>query len=306
MAFFDHCRFLFVTGKGGAGKTTVSVALALALASRGRRVLLATSGAKERISPLFAGAELTARIEPLASGVWGVLLTPEVALREYGTLVLKSPKLVAALFDNRYVEGFFNGAPGLREWALLGKAWYHATELLPDGTPRFDTVVFDAPATGHGIDMLRVPQVIIAAAPPGRLRADAERALAFLRDPSTSGVVVVSLPEEMPTNETLELLHSLRVDLGLPVAEVVVNSTLEPLFHEREVAFLEPFSELHPSSPGEAALLSAARRALSERTQRESLSRLALVGLPIRKLPRLEGGAGNHAAVLALSAHLQR
>ena len=100
MVSLDQRRFLFVTGKGGAGKTTVSAALALALSARGRRVLLATSGAKERISPLFAGAELGTSIEPLADGVWGVLLTPEVALREYGTLVLKSPKLVDALsFD---------------------------------------------------------------------------------------------------------------------------------------------------------------------------------------------------------------
>lgn len=304
MVSLDQRRFLFVTGKGGAGKTTVSAALALSLSARGRRVLLATSGAKERISPLFAGAELGTRIEPLADRVWGVLLTPEVALREYGALVLKSPKLVDALFDNKYVEGFFNGAPGLREWALLGKAWYHATELSADGSPRFDTVVFDAPATGHGLDMLRVPQVILAAAPPGRLRTDAERALAFLRDPSASGVVVVSLPEEMPTNETLELVHSLRADLGLPVAEIVLNAALSPLFDEREEKLLAPLAELAASSPGEAALVSAARRALSERTQSESVARLSLTGLPLRKLPRLEGGAGDYASVLALSSHL--
>lgn len=304
MVSLDRRRFLFVTGKGGAGKTTVSAALALSLAARGRRVLLATSGAKERLSPLFGGAELTSRIQPLADNVWGVLLVPEVALREYGTLVLKSPKLVDALFGNKYVEGFFNGAPGLREWALLGKAWYHAIELLPDGSPRFDTVVFDAPATGHGLDMLRVPQVIIAAAPPGRLRSDAERALAFLRDPSASGVVVVSLPEEMPTNETLELVLSLRGELALPVVEIVVNSVLEPLFSEDEARLLEPLSELPASSAGEAALVSAARRALSERTQSESLSRLSVTGLPIRKLPRLDGGASDYASVLTLSTHL--
>lgn len=304
MLSLDRRRFLFVTGKGGSGKTTVSAALALGLAARGRRVLLATSGAKERLSPLLGGAELGERIAPLTTNVWGVLLTPEVALREYGTLVLKSPKLVDALFDNKYVEGFFNGAPGLREWALLGKAWYHATELLPDGSPRFDTVVFDAPATGHGLDMLRVPQVILAAAPPGRLRSDANRALSFLRDPSASGVIVVTLPEEMPTNETLELVIALRGELALPVAEIVANSLVEPLFSKAEAAQLEPFAELSPCLPGDAALISAARRALSERTQDESLERLAVTGLPIRKLPRLEAGAGSHAAALELSAYL--
>jgi anion-transporting ArsA/GET3 family ATPase len=175
---------------------------------------------------------------------------------------------------------------------------------LPDGSPRFDTVVFDAPATGHGLDMLRVPQVILAAAPPGRLRSDANRALEFLKNPAESGVVVVTLPEEMPTNETLELVQALRVELALPVAEIVANSLVEPLFSEAEAKALEPLAELSPSSAGDAALVSAARRALSERTQNESLARLAVTGLPIRKLPRLEGGAGSHAAVLELSAHL--
>lgn len=310
MLSLDRRRFLFVTGKGGTGKTTVSAALALALAARGRRVLLATSGAKERLSPLLGGADLKSSIEPLADNVWGVLLTPEVALREYGALVLKSQKLVDALFDNKYVEGFFNGAPGLREWALLGKAWYHATERSPDGSPRFDTVVFDAPATGHGLDMLRVPQVILAAAPPGRLRSDAERALAFLRDPNESGVIVVTLPEEMPTNETLELVLALRGELAMPVAEIVANALVEPLFSDAEGRLLEAFAELPSAasdtavSPAHAALASAARRALAERTQAESLARLAVTGLSIRELPRLEGGAGTQSAVLALSTRL--
>jgi hypothetical protein len=88
------------------------------------------------------------------------------------------------------------------------------------------------------------------------------------------------------------------------VAEIVANSLLEPLFSEAEAERLEPFAERAAQEPGEAALISAARRALAERTQRESLSRLAATGLPIRKLPRLESGAGSHAAVLELAAHL--
>src|SRR5262249_4659712 len=152
------------------------------------RVLVTTSGAKDRLSPLLPGPPLTTRIEPLSTNLWGVRLVPDVALREYGTLVLRSERLVSALFENKLVEGFLNGAPGLKEWALLAKAWYHATEVLESGQGRFDVVLFDAPATGHGLDMLRVPSVILAAAPPGRLRSDAESALAFLRDGAQSGV----------------------------------------------------------------------------------------------------------------------
>ncbi len=157
----------------------------------------------------------TTEIQAIGENLWGVYLVPEVALREYGALVLKSQRLVTLLFDNRYAEGFFHGAPGLREWALLGKAWFHTTETAPDGAPRFDVVLFDAPATGHGVDMLRVPKVILSAAPPGRLRSDAERAYASFQDPSFSAFVVVTLPEELPTNETLELVSVLDGELGL-------------------------------------------------------------------------------------------
>lgn len=300
----DQRHFLFVTGKGGSGKTTVTAALALALAARGRKVLVAASGAHERVSALLGGPALTTRIELLRHNLWGVFLAPDVALREYGALVLKSQKLVDALFDNKTVHGFFNGAPGLKEWALLGKAWYHSVERLPDHSRRFDTVLFDAPATGHGLDMLRVPKVILAAAPPGRLRTDAERAYAMLRDPRLSGVVVTTLLEEMPVNETLELVSALRDELELPIVETIATSTLEPLFSQSEIQMLEPFAlEASTDSLG-AALKSAARRALSERTQADSLRRLEAARLNLRCLPRLTGGASTHAAVLILSRML--
>ncbi|MGC4090600.1 MAG: ArsA family ATPase [Polyangiaceae bacterium] len=300
---FDRRRFLFVTGKGGVGKTTVSAAIAKGLAERGKRVLLATSGAKEGLSQLLGGPRLTTRIEPMGPNLWGVLLAHDVALREYGTLVLRSETVVNALFDNKYVSGLFNGAPGLKEWALLGKAWYHAIETLPSGALRFDAVVFDAPATGHSLDMLRVPKVLLAAAPPGRLRSDAENATAFLKDPESSGVILVTLPEEMPTNETLELEQALREELKLPIAEIVANSCVEELFSDAEDRTLEPFVAAN-ANPPEAALAAAARRALSERTQRECLERLSRLGLPVRKLPRVAGGAGSPSALTALVAAL--
>lgn len=297
----DRRNFLFVTGKGGTGKTTVTAALALSLSARGRRVLVTTSGEKERLSKLLGGQALGPQIELIRPNLWGVRLVSDVALREYGAMVLKSKTLVDALFDNKYVQGFFAGAPGLKEWSLLGKAWYHSVETLRDGTPRFDTVIFDAPATGHGLDMLRVPQVILAAAPPGRLRADAERAYSSFRDENFSGVVVVTLLEEMPTNETLELVGVLRGELALPVAQVIANATLEPLFTPEESVALAQYATLTPKDAAEAAIRAAARRGLAERTQAESLRRLQAQRLEVLSLPRLAGGATNYDAALTLS-----
>jgi anion-transporting ArsA/GET3 family ATPase len=301
MPAFAPRRFLFITGKGGVGKTTVTAALASALAARGLRVLVTVCGAKERLSTLLGAPTLGSAISALSPNIWGVRLVSEVALREYGTLKLKNRVLVDAIFDSKYVTGFLSGTPGLKEWSLLGKAWYHAIEEDADGRPRFDVVLFDAPATGHGLDMLRVPKVIVDIAPPGVLRSDAERAWEMFRDPSRSGVVVVTLPEEMPTNETLELCAALKGELTLPIAELVVNSLLPVLFSSAEASALAALGASTGASPAHAVLDSAARRALRERIQEESLRRLSQIGAPLRRLELLLDGAATPEAVLRLA-----
>src|SRR5262245_40848630 len=121
MGALDKLRFVFVTGKGGVGKTTVTAALASSLADRGRRVLIAECSAKERLSKLFAVPPLTTEIASIAPNVFAVKLSAEVALREYGAMILKSQTIYHAVFENKYVKSFFNGVPGLNEWAMLGK-----------------------------------------------------------------------------------------------------------------------------------------------------------------------------------------
>jgi anion-transporting ArsA/GET3 family ATPase len=311
-AELDSRRFLFVTGKGGVGKTTVCGALALAMAARGKRVLIAMCHTKERLSAILGTKPIGSEIASVGSGVWAVNLDPERALREYGEMVLKVRTLAHAIFDNRYIKAFFRATPGLFEWAMLGKAWYHTTETLDDGSNRFDVVLLDAPATGHGVDMLRVPKVILDVVPPGVLRRDAEAAWSMFQNPTHSGVVVVTLPEEMPTTETTELVRAIKSELELPVLKLVVNGVLEQLFspEEREEltrneALLAVEAPSRAAGTSESALVAAARRSVREKVQAESLARLKRdLPLPTIQLPFLFEEASTFAGTRVLAGLL--
>jgi len=279
-------RFLFVTGKGGVGKTTVSASLARALSRSGRRVLLAATDAAP-YRELLPNARWEDDPQPYGERSFSVRLEADAALREYGRLLIKPRLARQALFENRYVQGFLSALPGLPQWAVLGKAWYHASES-EHGTPRFDSVVFDAPATGHGLELLRLPKAIAELAPNGLLRRDAELCWQLLQDPARCCICLVSLPEELPTNETSELAEKIQNELGLRLGALLVNRALPLVFSPEEREQLAPLADLKPEREGDATLRAAGLRAVAERVQTDSLRRLEALGAPLYTLPELD------------------
>jgi anion-transporting ArsA/GET3 family ATPase len=269
-------KFVFVVGKGGVGKTSVSAALALAAAAQGKRVLVAMCNAKERLSYLLETAPIGSHIQPVLPRVDAVNMEPAAALEEYGMLVLRVRALYKVVFENRFVSAFLHGTPGLDAWAMLGKAQFHAREKDADGRDRYDLVIVDAPATGHGLDLLRVPRVILDVAPPGLLRREAERALELFRDPERAGVLLVTIPEDMPTTETIELYGAVRDELALPVCGLIVNQTLRNLFPAGDLEFLRALVAKLPShTPLSAIALASRARAEREQIQHASIDKLA-------------------------------
>jgi anion-transporting ArsA/GET3 family ATPase len=298
-----NLRFITVVGKGGVGKTTVSAALALAAARRGKRVLIAMCNAKERVSQLLEVGPIGATNQAILPNIDAVNMVPKVALEEYGMMVLKVRALYRAIFENRLVSAFLRGTPGIEAWSMLGKAQFHVHETLPDGRPRYDLVILDSPATGHGLEMLRVPKVLLEVAPPGLLRREAERAWELFTDPTRSGLMLVTLPEEMPVSESVELYDALINELGLPVAGIAVNGMMQRLFSAEDAALVAQLSQATAADDLIYNLIKAGRRrTLRETVQSENLQRVtAEFPVPQYQLPQLMVPELRRAGVETLS-----
>lgn len=299
-------RFIIIGGKGGTGRTTVAVSLATALAARGRRVLLAVVRSRQRLGEMLGSAQpIDEQIRLVEPNLWAVNMTPEAALREKGLMVLRFKAIYRAVLENRLVRYFLRAVPALNEYAVLGKAWYHTTETLEDGRPRFDTVIFDGPATGHLISMLRVPQVIVETVPEGPLIADARRILAMLRDPRLTRLWIVTLAEEMPVREAQELLQAAQQDLHIVPDRLVVNS-LYPDDFERHPELSEALNRLGRQDGALQPLLRSARTVRARRRiNRRYLDELqALVPLPRVGLPYLFAPELDRACIDQLSSSM--
>jgi anion-transporting ArsA/GET3 family ATPase len=172
-AWLFEKRLLVVIGKGGVGKSTISAALALAAARRGKRVLVCELNTQERISALLEAEPVGAEIGQVAPGIDAVDIRPREAMREYALMVLRFRAIYDAVFENRFVRHFLRAIPSLAELVMLGKVLYHVGETGPGGRPRYDLVILDSPATGHGVSLLRLPQVLVETVPPGLMADEA-------------------------------------------------------------------------------------------------------------------------------------
>ena len=228
-------KLVFVTGKGGTGKTTVAAALAQLAAQRGQRVLACEVDAKGDLASLFEAAPTDFTAREVVPGVFAMSMDTEASLREYLKLNLKIPVVgrigpLAKAFD--FVA---TAAPGVREILTVGKLCWEVRER------RYDLVVVDAPATGHIIGQLAAPQAINDLVKVGLIRSQTDWMLEILSDPTRTGLVAVTTPEEMPVSETLELADRVATETTVRLSAVVVNRVLPELFGRNEE---ETFEEL--------------------------------------------------------------
>jgi anion-transporting ArsA/GET3 family ATPase len=217
-----------VTGKGGVGKTSTAAALALLAARGGRRVLVCEMDAKGSLASAFDAAPLVFQPREIERGLFAMAMNTEDSLREYLRLFVKVPLLGKIGPLARTFDFVADAAPGVKEILTVGKFCWEVRE------DHYDLVVVDASATGHIVGQLTAPQSINQLVQVGMVRNQTDWLLEILNNPSQTGVVIVSAPEEMPVNETIELAERLAAETDVDLAAVVVNRVLPELFGRAE------------------------------------------------------------------------
>jgi anion-transporting ArsA/GET3 family ATPase len=302
---FDR-RLILVVGKGGVGRSTVAAAIAGQCAKRGRKTLLFETNANDRFGSYFDKPAVGTDVTQLAQNLYAVNTNPAAALEEYGLMILKFKSVYEMVFENRVTRAFLRAIPGLDDYAMLGKAWYH-TEEEKRGTPVWDTVVFDMPASGHSVSMLRVPWVITDTVPEGPLTRDARTVKELLTDPRRTAAVLVTLAEEMPVNEAIELETKL-TSMGIVPQQVVCNQIYpqhfplgSPVTRVLDVLAADPALTTPLAELTQHATLSRDRRALNDRYLLELRRRAKS---PVSELPMIFAPALTSADVRTLGEKL--
>ena len=225
-------RLLFVTGKGGTGKTSVTAALAFLGAQQGRKVLACEVDAKGDLADFFEASKVGFRPREVQPRLFAMSMSTEESLQEYLRLQLHLPFVARIGPLARAFDFVATAAPGVREILTVGKLVYEARER------HYDLVVADASASGHVVGQLVAPKAIDDLVRVGPVHNQTGWMLDILGDSAVTGLVIVTTPEEMPVNETIELVGRVRAETNVDVAAIVVNRVLPELFsHSDEEVF---------------------------------------------------------------------
>lgn len=274
-------KLLFVLGKGGVGRSTVSAALADLYARQGRSVLLVQWSVHDALSPQFGkDSHLSHSAETIAPGVSVMNFVADEAIREYFVDHLKMGLIHKMVIENKHVKRFLHAAPGVQELFFLGRLFWLLCLAEEERGWTYDHVIVDAPAMGHGVSLFRIAPTIAGLGITGPLAAECERVTKMLHDSQLVGTVVVTIPEELPVEETLEFLPRIEKELNRPPLFVVLNR-----------AFAESLDDGQVEAVLERVTSMEARQALwmlaQDLRKREGFAELLLNALERHRTPLL-------------------
>jgi len=240
-------QLVFVTGKGGVGKSTIAAALALLAAEQGKRTLVCDLDAKGDLADFYETGPTNFTPREVQPRLYAMSMDTEESLKEYLTLQLKLPRMARIGPLARIFEFVATAAPGVKEILTVGKVTWEARER------HYDLVVVDASPTGHIVGQLDAPNAINELVQVGMVRQQTGWLIDVLSDPTRTGLVIVTTPEEMPVNETIELSGRIEQETKVNLAAIVVNRVLPELFGRGEEEVFERIE-----TPEHAAALSDA------------------------------------------------
>ena len=298
-------RLVFVTGKGGVGRTTVASALGLLASAQGKRALVCEMEPRGDLAGTFECGPVGYVPRVLDAGLSVMAMDTEAALAEYLRLHLHLPMTGRAGPVAQALDFLAAAAPGVREILTIGKLCYEVRE------DHYDLVVVDATASGHIVGHFAAPVAMNELVRVGAVRSETAWMLELLSDRDKTGVVVVTTPEEMPVNEAVELTARLEAETGVALAAVIANRVLPELFGRAEeedfaaLAKSDHLDRLSRELPGDAGalehVLGAASLAVQIRREGaahlERLSDSLPAGVPLLHLPYLFGRAHGPRAV---------
>ena len=250
----SRVRLLFVSGKGGVGKSLTAAAIALAESKRGRRVLLVEIGESSYFKDCWHLP--TVGYQPVRTGFGFdlALWNAEACLHEYVLHYLKVESLYRLFFANRVMRTLINVAPGLSEIAILGKLTSGVRHVGP--VLDYDLIVVDSFATGHALSMLKAPIGLMEAIKYGPMGSHSRDIAAVLRDSELTGYTVVTLLEELPVTEALEFAEQIKSIYSLD-CDFIANKELAPPLS------LERLTQLEQGLPGADPLKEFSRHILA-------------------------------------------
>ncbi len=246
---------LFLTGKGGTGKTTIAVSLSQALADRGERVLLVEPYGQTGLQAHFDDEGLAREPIQITDNLSALRLEPRVLLEEYFSDLLKLPALARRLLSSSTFNAVTSAAPGVSEFLALDRL---------DGlsrTRRYDRIVIDGPATGHALQLLRAPSQLARIAAGSPLDRPLRRLKSALRRHDRASVALVSICEEMSVAESVEAQQVIGDELGIALERPILNRCAERLFTRSDVEEIDRLDQRHPLVRSARLQISAQQRA---------------------------------------------
>ena len=263
-------------------------------ARAGKRTVLAEVDGSGRAAALFGlNPAVVGEPQAVRPNLHVLAVDGKASLEEYLALIIPIRRLLDAVFSSRIYAYFVAAAPGLKELMTIGKIWYEAERIdEATGERRWDLVIFDAPATGHSVQYLRMPQATYDAFTAGWVGRESHRVVDLLTDPQRTAVNLVTTAEEMPVNETVEMYQQLCGELHLPPGMLFVNRVHRARFRREEVDRLAAAGAAIKSRDDRALLAEVVQRAREEvgwsEINSEYLQRLEReIELPRIELPYL-------------------